>query len=228
MERVLKEYVSSRYTPLRTKYLFYFRIIQLKIDQRVFLTPSKRKLDVNVVQSNFHIELTPSDVGNYDRVVIQDLLKEIAQTQQVDLNAKQRFKGTPVRTSDFQTCVWIFPANDVTPPIVVVINEADSLSRDAQAALRRTMEKYMSNMRMILCANSTSRLIAPIKSRCLLIRVAAPNPGEVGRYPVAPLAPADASYHTRSKRSCSRLPRTSGLICLRKLRRKSPRTRTGT
>ncbi|KAG1792382.1 P-loop containing nucleoside triphosphate hydrolase protein, partial [Suillus subaureus] len=93
------------------------------------------------------------EAGNYDRVVIQDLLKEIAQTQQVDLNAKHRFK-------------------------VVVINEADSLSRDAQAALRRTMEKYMSNMRIILCANSTSKLIAPIKSRCLLMRVAAPNPKE--------------------------------------------------
>ena len=62
---------------------------------------------------------------------------------------------------------------------VVIINEADSLSRDAQAALRRTMEKYMSNMRIILCANSTSRLIAPIKSRCLLIRVAAPSLQEV-------------------------------------------------
>lgn len=34
-----------------------------------------------------------SDAGNYDRIVIQELLKEIAQTQQVDLNAKQRFKG---------------------------------------------------------------------------------------------------------------------------------------
>ena len=34
-----------------------------------------------------------SEAGNYDRVVIQELLKEIAQTQQVDLNAKQRFKG---------------------------------------------------------------------------------------------------------------------------------------
>lgn len=33
--------------------------VQLRIDQRVFLTPSKRKLDVNVVQSNYHIELTP-------------------------------------------------------------------------------------------------------------------------------------------------------------------------
>jgi replication factor C subunit 3/5 len=62
---------------------------------------------------------------------------------------------------------------------VVVINEADSLTRDAQAALRRTMEKYMSNMRVILCANSTSRLIAPIKSRCLLIRVASPSFQEV-------------------------------------------------
>jgi len=34
-----------------------------------------------------------SEAGNYDRVVIQDLLKEIAQTQQVDLSAKHRFKG---------------------------------------------------------------------------------------------------------------------------------------
>lgn len=32
---------------------------QLKIDQRVFLNPSKRKIDVNVVSSNYHIELTP-------------------------------------------------------------------------------------------------------------------------------------------------------------------------
>lgn len=35
---------------------------QVKIDQRVFVTPSRRKLDVNVVQSNYHIELTPSSV----------------------------------------------------------------------------------------------------------------------------------------------------------------------
>ncbi|KAF8150065.1 P-loop containing nucleoside triphosphate hydrolase protein [Crassisporium funariophilum] len=134
--------------------LFGPGVEKLKIDQRVFLSPSKRKLEINIVQSNYHIEITPSEAGNYDRVVIQELLKEIAQTQQVDLSAKQRFK-------------------------VVIINEADSLSRDAQAALRRTMEKYMSNMRIILCANSTSRLIAPIKSRCLLMRVAAPNPEEM-------------------------------------------------
>ena len=42
---------------------------QLKIDQRVFVTPSRRKLDVNVVQSNFHIELTPRCVFVLNDVV---------------------------------------------------------------------------------------------------------------------------------------------------------------
>jgi DNA polymerase III delta prime subunit len=85
---------------------------------------------------------------------VQDLLKEVAQTQQVDLGAKQRFK-------------------------VVVINEADHLTRDAQAALRRTMEKYSPNLRLILLANSTSNIIAPIRSRTLLVRVAAPTETEI-------------------------------------------------
>ena len=123
---------------------------KIKIDSRVFQTSSNRKLEFNIVASVYHQEITPSDVGNYDRVVVQDLLKEVAQTQQVDQSAKQRFK-------------------------VVVINEADHLSRDAQAALRRTMEKYSPNLRLILLANSTSNIIAPIRSRTLLVRVAAPS-----------------------------------------------------
>ncbi|KAJ3531819.1 hypothetical protein NM208_g8710 [Fusarium decemcellulare] len=127
---------------------------KIKIDARVFQTTSNRKLEFNIVTSIYHLEITPSDVGNYDRVVIQDLLKEVAQTQQVDQSAKQRFK-------------------------VVVINEADHLTRDAQAALRRTMEKYSPNLRLILLANSTANIIAPIRSRTLLVRVAAPTHEEI-------------------------------------------------
>ncbi|WFD08199.1 alanine transaminase [Malassezia vespertilionis] len=140
--------------------------LKLKVDQRVFLNPSKRKIEVNLISSNYHIEITPrhvlaltltsSDAGAYDRLIIQDILKEIAQTQQVDQNAARKFK-------------------------IIVINEADSLSRDAQAALRRTMEKYMGNLRLILCANSTSRIIAPIRSRCLLLRVGAPSDADMSR-----------------------------------------------
>lgn len=129
---------------------------KIKIDSRVFQTASNRKLEFNIVASIYHLEITPSDVGNYDRVVVQDLLKEVAQTQQVDQSAKQRFK-------------------------VVVINEADHLSRDAQAALRRTMEKYSPNLRLILLENSTANIIAPIRSRTLLVRVAAPTEAEICR-----------------------------------------------
>lgn len=128
---------------------------KIKIQSRVFQLSSSRKVEFNVVLSNYHIEITPSDMGNNDRVVIQDLLKEIAQTQSVDISAKNRFK-------------------------VVVINEADSLTRDAQAALRRTMEKYSKNIRLILLSNTTSNIINPIKSRTLLIRVAAPTAKEIG------------------------------------------------
>ncbi|GAA6023089.1 hypothetical protein JCM10207_007715 [Rhodosporidiobolus poonsookiae] len=134
--------------------LFGPGVEKLRIEQRTFLTPSRRKLEVNIVQSNYHIEITPTDVGNYDRNVVQEVLKDIAQTQQVDLNAKKRFK-------------------------VVVINEADGLSRDAQSALRRTMEKYTSSLRVILCANSTSKIIGPIRSRCLLLRVGAPTEAQI-------------------------------------------------
>ncbi|KAK3902432.1 P-loop containing nucleoside triphosphate hydrolase protein [Staphylotrichum tortipilum] len=132
------------------KELFGPGVEKIKIDARVFQTSSNRKLEFNIVSSVYHLEITPSDVGNYDRVVVQDLLKEVAQTQQVDQSARQKFK-------------------------VVVINEADHLTRDAQAALRRTMEKYSPNLRLILLANSTANIIAPIRSRTLLVRVAAPT-----------------------------------------------------
>jgi DNA polymerase III delta prime subunit len=43
----------------------------------------------------------------------------------------------------------------------------------------RLFAEYTANLRIILCANSTSRIIGPIRSRCLLMRVGAPTEEEV-------------------------------------------------
>lgn len=138
--------------------LFGSLVEKMKIDVKSFTTSSNRKLEFNVLSSPYHLEITPSDMGNNDRVVIQDLLKDVASTEQVDFlsqaKPKHRFK-------------------------VVLINEADSLSRDAQAALRRTMEKYSSNIRLIMVCNTIANIIAPIKSRTLLVRIPAPSTAEI-------------------------------------------------
>lgn len=129
---------------------------KLRIEHNHFTTPSNKKLEIVSISSNYHIEVNPSDVGIQDRVVIQELIKNVAQVNQLDSSSQKDFK-------------------------VVVLTEVDRLSRDAQHALRRTMEKYMATCRLILVCNSTSKVIPAIRSRCLGVRVAAPTEEEIGQ-----------------------------------------------
>ena len=64
---------------------------------------------------------------------------------------------------------------------MLVLNEVDKLSREAQHSLRRTMEKYSASCRLILCCNSSSKVTEAIRSRCLNIRINAPSEEEVGK-----------------------------------------------
>ena len=112
-----------------------------------------------------------SDAGIYDSVVVQELLKEMAQNQTLDTAGKP-FKGL----CSYFACLCLRIAC-----AVVLLTEVERLTKNAQHALRRTMEKYAASCRLILSCNSTSKVIPAIRSRCLGVRVPAPSSEEVGK-----------------------------------------------
>ncbi|WNY26514.1 AAA family ATPase [Methanolapillus ohkumae] len=65
---------------------------------------------------------------------------------------------------------------------IICIDSAESLTPDAQHALRRIMEKYSKTCRFLLCAKSVSRLIPPLRSRCVTLFFNYVSPEDLGSY----------------------------------------------
>ena len=53
---------------------------------------------------------------------------------------------------------------------LIILDEADSMTFDAQFALRRIIEKYSSDTRFCIICNYMNKIIAPIKARCVNMR----------------------------------------------------------
>ncbi len=109
-----------------------------------------------------------------------DLYGDNIQQNFLELNASDErgIDTIRVKVKDFARSKALGKA----PFKIIFLGESDALTRDAQQALRRTMEKYSNSCRFILDCNYPSKIIDPIQSRCVLFRFQLLNKTEIVEY----------------------------------------------
>ncbi|KAL5111087.1 Replication factor C subunit 3 [Taenia crassiceps] len=97
---------------------------KLRIEHHTFTAPSKKKINLSTVSSNYHLEVNPSDVGIYDRIVIQELIKDMASTAQLDTTNQREFKVHSLRRTMekyMRTCRLVLCTESLSKDIVNVL-----------------------------------------------------------------------------------------------------------
>jgi len=98
----------------------------------------------------------------------RDLFGDTFDRNFMELNASDE-RGIDVVRNQIKNFARTIPSGDA-PFKILVLDEADHLTADAQHALRRTMESFAESCRMVLICNYSSRIIPPIQSRCAIFR----------------------------------------------------------
>jgi len=101
-------------------------------------------------------------------IVVRELFGTTWRENYLELNASDE-RGIDVvrqKVKDFARTKAI----GNVPFKVIFLDEADALTREAQQALRRTMENFTNTCRFILSCNYSSKIIDPIQSRTAIFR----------------------------------------------------------
>jgi replication factor C small subunit len=98
----------------------------------------------------------------------RDLYGGIYREHIMELNASDE-RGINVVRETVKTFARVKSIGEI-PFKIMILDEADNMTADAQQALRRTMERYTETCRFIMCANYSGKIIEPIQSRCAPFR----------------------------------------------------------
>lgn len=109
-----------------------------------------------------------------------DLFGERFMDAFLELNASDA-RGIDVIRTTVKEFARIATISEV-PFKILVLDEADNMTADAQHALRRTMERYTGTCRFVLSCNYSGRIIEPIQSRCAIFRFVPLEAEDVSAY----------------------------------------------
>ena len=131
-----------------------------------------KRVQAFVEQQNLpHLLFTgPAGVGktSLSLVIAKKLFKDLWRQNFLELNASDE-RGIDIIRNKVKDFARTKAIGDV-PFKIIYLDECDALTREAQQALRRTMENYTQTCRFILSANYSSKIIEPIQSRCVVFR----------------------------------------------------------
>ncbi|MEM0480633.1 MAG: AAA family ATPase, partial [Candidatus Aenigmatarchaeota archaeon] len=97
-------------------------------------------------------------------IIAKELYGEQWKANVLELNASDE-RGIDVIRGKVKEFARTKAIGDV-PFKIIIMDEADALTQEAQQALRRMMEDFAGVTRFILCCNYSSKIIEPIQSRC--------------------------------------------------------------
>lgn len=99
----------------------------------------------------------------------RDMFGEHYKSMTLELNGSDD-RGINVIRSQVKNFARLKNVLMVDFPKIIILDEADSLTNDAQFALRRVIEKYTSNVRFCIICNYLNKVIPALQSRCVMFR----------------------------------------------------------
>jgi replication factor C small subunit len=102
-------------------------------------------------------------------IIARHIMNDNWRDYTLELNASDERGINTIRDKVKTFARYIDRRNDI-PFRMIILDEADEMTNDAQTALRRIMETYSKGTRFILIGNYSSRIIEPIQSRCAIFR----------------------------------------------------------
>lgn len=108
---------------------------------------NSKEIEIPYFYSNYHVEIQIGDLTNYTRNILPEIIKTLGSTRNILHNGCK----------------------------ILVLHQAEKMDSFTQNMMRRFFETYFKTCRFILITKYLNKIIKPLQSRCLFVKVPCPS-----------------------------------------------------